>query len=92
MDNVLSKQELMKKIQELGFCAVDLNLFLDTHPNSAQALKDYSQVLSSLQQLIQTYNQKYGPLLNFGLSYVNSNFWTWVAEDEKWPWEGDAVI
>ena len=89
---MLSKKDLIRKIQELSFCAVDLNLFLDTHPNNAQALKDYSYVLNSLRQLRELYNQKFGPLLNFGKSYVSGNYWNWVAEDEKWPWEGDAEI
>lgn len=87
MENMLSKQDLIKKIQELSFCAVELNLFLDTHPTNTQALQDYSYVLKELQQLKQIYNQNYGPLMNFGEAYVSGNFWQWVAEDEKWPWE-----
>ncbi|HEY8365290.1 MAG TPA: spore coat protein CotJB [Haloplasmataceae bacterium] len=87
MDKILSKQELMTKIQELGFSAVELNLFLDTHPDDVQALQDYSYILSELQQLKQIYNQNYGPLANFGQAYVRRNYWDWVAEDEKWPWE-----
>lgn len=92
MDNMLSKKDLIRKIQELSFCAVDLNLFLDTHPNNAQALKDYGYVLNSVKQLRELYNQKYGPFLNFAESYVSGNYWNWVAEDEKWPWEGEAEI
>jgi len=92
MDNMLSKHDLMQKIQELSFCAVELNLFLDTHPNNTQALRDYSYVLSELQKLKLLYSQKYGPLLGFGESYVGSDYWQWVAEDEKWPWEGDMKI
>lgn len=87
MENMLSKQDLIKKIQELSFCAVELNLFLDTHPTNTQALQDYSYVLKELQQLKQIYNKNYGPLMNFGEAYVSGNFWQWVAEDEKWPWE-----
>jgi len=92
MDIMLTKQGLISQIQELSFCAVDLNLFLNTHPNDAQALKDYSYVLTSLQQLKQLYNEKFGSLLNFGEAYVSGNTWSWVAEDEKRPWEGDMGI
>ncbi len=92
MENTLSRKDLMRKIQELSFCAVDLNLFLNTHPYDAQALQDYQYVLNSLRQLKDLYNQNYGPLMNFGEAYVTGNSWKWVAEDEKWPWEGDMVI
>ncbi|QVK19652.1 spore coat protein CotJB [Mycoplasmatota bacterium] len=89
---MLTKEELNKKIQELSFSAVDLNLFLNTHPNDPQALKDYSYVSKSLQQLRQLYNEKYGPFFNFGESPFSGNYWNWVAEDDKWPWEGDMEV
>ncbi len=92
MGDMLNRTELMRKIQELSFYAVDLNLFLDTHPNNAQALQDYARVLNSLQDLKRIYNQQYGPLKNFGEAYVGGNFWQWVAEDERWPWEGDLAL
>lgn len=87
MDKMLDKQELKRKIQELTFSAVELNLFLDTHPNNAQALQDYQYIINSLQQLKGIYNQNYGPLLNFGDASANENYWNWVSEEEKWPWE-----
>ncbi len=87
MNKMLDKQELERKIQELTFSAVELNLFLDTHPNDAQALQDYQYVINTLQQLKDLYNQNYGPLLNFGYASVNDNYWNWVSEEEKWPWE-----
>lgn len=85
MDNMLSRHDLMRKIQEFGFAAVELNLFLDTHPNNTQALQDYRYVLNELEKLRQVYSEKYGPLTVF--SDPDLRNWRWVAEDEKWPWE-----
>lgn len=88
MDNMMNKQDLIRKIQELSFYAVELNLFLDTHPDNVQALQDYDYVLQTLEQLKKVYSQNFGSLLNFGCASVNNNnFWTWVAPEEKWPWE-----
>lgn len=87
MDNTLSRKELLRRIQALSFYAVDLNLFLDTHPTDAQALRDYNYVLQQLEQLKRLYSQQYGSLLNFGEATVTGNSWSWVTGDEPWPWE-----
>lgn len=91
MENMLSKQDLIRKIQELSFAAVDLNLFLDTHPNNLQAIQDFNYISTNLKQMMDMYNQKYGPFANFGHSFATGNYWSWVADDEKWPWEGMGV-
>lgn len=87
MDNVLNKQELLRQIQELGFVALELNLFLDTHPDDEAALNDFCYITNNLNQLKQLYCQNFGPLINFGNSMLSKNTWTWASEDDKWPWE-----
>ncbi|ERJ12490.1 spore coat protein CotJB [Haloplasma contractile] len=83
-NNMLSKEDLMKRITELSFYAVDLNLFLDNHPDSQQALQDYRIISQNLRQLEDIYAKNYGPLYNFGASGQFNN-WTWI--EEPWPWE-----
>jgi len=78
--------KMLKCIQELEFCAVDLNLFLDTHPGDHAALKKYNQVAEELMTLHKTYEQKYGPLCNFGMG-TSEYPWRWVQG--PWPWEID---
>ena len=34
----MNKEKLMREIQEVGFALVDLNLFLDSHPDNKLAL------------------------------------------------------
>lgn len=85
MNNIISKQELTKRMQELMFCAVELNLFLDTHPADAQALKDYNNILQNFEKLKNLYNQNYGSFQNFGNANVSGNYWSWATEN--WPWE-----
>lgn len=92
MDNIMNKQDLVRKIQELEFCAVDLNLFLDTHPTDTQALQNYNYIIKSLEQLKQLYSQQFGPFSNFGTAYNYGNAWDWVADNEKWPWEGNMEV
>ena len=76
--------ELKRKIQELSFTLVELNLYLDTHPNCTQALELYNRYSLELKNLREEYNAKYGPLMNFGICPAGNSF-SWV--NSPWPWE-----
>lgn len=77
--------ELLKSIQALEFTAVDFNLYLDTHPNDQRALFDYANTIRELKRLMDTYSQKYGPLLP--IDNLSGPCWRWI--EEPWPWEID---
>ena len=76
--------ELKKKIQELSFTLVELNLYLDTHPDCRQALELYNRYSDELAQLRAEYVAEYGPLMNFGTCPAGNSF-SWV--NSPWPWE-----
>ena len=79
-----SRQELMLKIQELSFACVDLNLYLDNHPEDKNAINTYNKLVTQFVQARCAYESKYGPLTNFG--YAPSNYcWQWV--NQPWPWD-----
>lgn len=75
---------LLKAIQAFEFAAVDLNLFLDTHPGDVQAMADYNMVTNHLAMLKADYLRQYGPLAVFGMS-AGWSPWNWI--EEPWPWE-----
>lgn len=62
----LNRSEIILKIQELSFACVDLNLYLDTHPDDANAVNMYNSFSKQLNEAIRNYECKYGPLTNFG--------------------------
>lgn len=76
---------LLRKIQEMEFVAVELNLYLDTHPCDQDALNDFNCAVESLAKLKVKYEAEYGPLLNFGFSSTSREGWQWVQG--PWPWE-----
>ena len=80
-----NKCEMMKKIQETSFAVVDLNLFLDTHPDCEQALELYKKLVAMLESLKADYQSKYGPL--YATKSRERTPFTWVSDDNKWPWE-----
>lgn len=78
------RQELLNRIVALEFTAVELGLFLDTHPEEPRALADFNVVSEELRRLKETYEQRYGPLLNYGFS-PSPQSWRWI--EEPWPWQ-----
>ena len=73
-----SRAELMRKIQETSFACVDMNLYLDNHPDDKNAINTYNSLCRY------AYENKYGPLTNFG--YAPSRCpWQWA--DQPWPWD-----
>ena len=82
--NNSTKEQLLRKVQALSFAKVECELYLDTHPDSQQALDYYRNVLSMLDDAMTEYQNKYGPLFAEG---VVGDRWTWV--EGKWPWQLD---
>lgn len=81
----MSRQALMKQINEASFAMDDVLLFLDTHPDNANAMRYYQNAVSMRKSAMDAYQRQYGPLL---VDDVTGNTWSWVTE--KWPWEGEC--
>lgn len=79
----MTKCELLTRISEIQFVCVELNLYIDTHPDDADALSDYYHYSTMLKSLIESYEQQYGPLLGFGHSATHTG--SWVCSE--WPFE-----
>ncbi|KEI00694.1 spore coat protein CotJB [Clostridium botulinum] len=88
MDKMLynnkSRNDLLRKITEVEFAAVDLNLYLDNHPEDSIALERFNEISRDAAKLRKAYEMSFGPLLNFGYSQSNSP-WAWA--NDTWPWE-----
>ncbi len=75
---------LLEKIQALGFSAIDLNLYLDTHPTDEAALGHDNALCEQLSCVKAEYEHIYGPLMPYGEA-ASQYPWRWVQE--PWPWE-----
>lgn len=81
-----TRSELILKVQELCFACVDLNLYLDAHPEDKNAVGLYNSLSQQFEQAVKSYEKKYGPLSNFGHSHSCSAVpFQWV--DDPWPWQ-----
>ena len=79
------RMQLLLKIQELSFVTVDLNLYLDTHPDDTRALDHYKKATEELHIQMKQYEEIYGPLSNFGHGMETGRTWRWI--NNPWPWD-----
>lgn len=79
------RNRLLRAVSALGFSMVDLHLFLNTHPDNADALNLYNQYRQKYLAAASEYESKYGPLT--AMNGAVGNRWKWV--DSPWPWEPD---
>lgn len=80
----MCQEEFLNEIRRYQFYAVELNLYLDNFPDNRQALFHYKKISAKLDFLIKKYEEKFGPLRNFGdAERENSASWTRCP----WPWE-----
>ncbi len=82
---MIDRNELLRQIAQCEFTLIDINLYLDTHPNCSRALADYKCYSEQLAALKNLYDRKYGTIQNFGNSDVsNAESWNWV--ESNFPW------
>lgn len=79
----MAQNPLLKRLTILDFLAVDLQLFLDTHPDDSEAINKYNSVIKEADMLRNQYEKTYGPLYSFR-SKSRDEF-TWI--DSPWPWQ-----
>ena len=82
--NVMDKaNKYLLKLQELQFAALELHLYLDTHPYDTQAQQDIMALTQQIHMLMPKVEKYYGPLTP--LSFNRENPVRWITE--PWPWE-----
>nr|WP_085524727.1 spore coat protein CotJB [Tuberibacillus sp. Marseille-P3662] len=74
---------MLEEIQEVDFVIVELNHYLNTHPQDLEALKQYNSYVKKSKQLRQPFEEKFGPLVQFN-SYST---YPWAWKDAPWPWQ-----
>ena len=84
-----AKHNLLEQIAQCEFILIDINLFLDTHPNDVRAIEDYNGYAEQLHTLKRKYTEQFGPIHNFGNSTIcDENFFIWATR--HFPWNQEA--
>ena len=82
----IERGALMRQIQAYSFAVVEVNLYLDTHPEDAAAIEYYNKYIALLREAKDSYECNFGPLTAAG---VHGDYWTWTRD--PWPWEYDCA-
>ncbi len=86
------REELMTKINQIGFYLDDLTLYLDTHDKDTQAIQLYHAKVKEYAELRKQFAQKYYPLSRLCIPYcINDNESTFCWQEGPMPWEGACV-
>ena len=80
------KMALMRQIQAYSFAVLEVGLYLNTHPNDAEAMAYYEKYNTLLRESTEAYECKFGPLTMRG---VKGDTWSWI--NDPWPWEFDNM-
>lgn len=85
MNNMHSREQecLLRQLMAYDFVQLELNLFLDTHPNHQRALKEFHSIKRKADELREIYEGKFGALT--ASSVKSEEEWTWIKS--PWPWE-----
>ncbi len=75
---------MLEELQAIDFVLLELNLYLDTHPNDQQAIEQFNRTAVQRAQLAQQFESLFGPLRNFGQSLSPIPF-RWNRG--PWPWQ-----
>ena len=81
------KKMLLSRIATCDFVLTETALFLDTHPECAEALAFYKKHLEMRKKAAEEYTEKFGMLRHE--DYIGQNKWQWT--EGPWPWEFEEV-
>ncbi|MGN0131870.1 MAG: spore coat protein CotJB [Lachnospiraceae bacterium] len=85
-NNDMGRSKLLKEISMVDFAIVDLNEYLDTHPDDTDAVAYIKQYITILRRLKEEYASLYGPLNIYDSGFNDNNDWKWARM--PLPWEG----
>ncbi|WP_295219518.1 spore coat protein CotJB [Ruminococcus sp.] len=80
------KQKLLSMIRKYDFVLYELQLYLDTHPHSPEALRMWKNYQSMRQKAVSSYVRQFGPIQP--MQAEGNDSWDWVKG--PWPWEKEA--
>lgn len=81
----LSREKLMRNVQEESFAVDEARLYLDTHPTDKKAQMFFDRHNQARKKAMELYEQQYGALLTDNLQ-AEKDGWTWI--NPPFPWDG----
>ena len=80
-----SRKQLLAHINEVSFAVNDISLYLNTHPEDAEALAFFRKYAAARQEALEEYERYFGPLTIDTADDSCSRSWQWI--EQPFPWE-----
>ncbi len=80
---VSEREKKLKQVMSYSFAALDLGLYLNTHPHDKKALDMFSEIVKKTQEAREAFVKEFGPLTTYDCT--GSDRWCWI--DDPWPWD-----
>ena len=80
------QERLLHDISVIDFVIVEMNEYLDTHPNDSDAVDYLKRYVRMKNQALREYASKFSPLTIATADASSCNEWTWATT--PMPWEG----
>lgn len=78
------KMKLRRRIAAYDFAILDMETYLDTHPDDTRAMQMRAIYEAKRGELVAAYEARFGPYVVTRRD-VQGDCWTWV--DDPWPWD-----
>lgn len=85
MNEKMSKDQLLNRINQLSFAVVEMTLYLDSHPTDEEAMAYFEEKSALRNEALEAYARNFGPLTIDTANDTSSRCWEWV--NQPWPWE-----
>lgn len=80
----INRYMMLKEVMAADFTLIELNLYLDTHPDDQRAIALFNCNVQRAKMIRENYERLYGPLTP---AFSGSTApWQWI--ESPWPWEG----
>ncbi|MCM1039157.1 MAG: spore coat protein CotJB [Roseburia sp.] len=80
------QEKLLHNIDLMGFVIVEMNEYLDTHPDDTEAIDYLKHYVRMKNQAMREYASKYEPLTMATADASSCKEWIWATS--PMPWEG----
>lgn len=78
------RERLLRRIAAYDFAIVELQIFLDTHPTNAEAIRKLDEYSKKSDILRTQFEEKFGPIQS---SNIETNRLAWISN--PWPWDNE---
>lgn len=83
----MNQKQLLMWINEVSFAVTEMALYLDTHPDDAEAHAYFNHFSEERNKALALYSSTYTPLTLDSVPEADPcSQWSWGTE--PWPWEG----